>query len=275
MTCWETIGAYAFRSLGYGERLLPRSDFTLCQQFTLIGSGMIWNVYFGVLALFFGFFLANLLALAKASSSPLARKPAEWFIFLFRGSPLFIQFFLAYEALQMLPRAGITVLGITVETAWTTKAWAGALFVLFLNTAAYSAEIFYGALRSIPKGDLEAADAYGITGWARFRRIQWPTMLRLAWPAYTNEAIFLFHSTALVFFSGFPAFQQRGDALYYASYFADKTFNPFVPYPIVALYFIILTLILITIFGAINKRLNRHLPSNMGSKIRLRPQLIR
>ena len=51
-------------------------------------------------------------------------------------------------------------------------------------------------------------------------------MLRLAWPAYTNEAIFLFHATALVFFSGFPAWQQKGDALYYASYFADKTFNP-------------------------------------------------
>ena len=46
-------------------------------------------------------------------------------------------------------------------------------------------------------------------------------MLRLAWPAYTNEAIFLFHATTLVFFSGFPAFQQRGDALYYANYFAD------------------------------------------------------
>lgn len=275
MTCLETIGAYAFRSLGYGERLLPRTDFTLCQQFTLIGSGLIWNVYFGVLALFFGFFLANLLAMAKASSHAYARKPAEWFIFVFRGSPLFIQFFLAYEALQLLPKAGIEILGITVQTAWTTKAWAGALFVLFLNTAAYSAEIFYGALRSIPKGDLEAADAYGITGWNRFIRIQWPTMLRLAWPAYTNEAIFLFHSTALVFFSGFPAFQQRGDALYYANYFADKTFNPFVPYPIVAVYFIMLTLILITLFGFINKRLNRHLPSNMGGKIRLRPQLVR
>ena len=97
---------------------------------------------------------------------------------------------------------------MTVETSWLTKAWAGALIVLFLNTAAYSAEIFYGALRSIPKGDLEAADAYGLSGWKRFRRIQWPTMLRLAWPAYTNEAIFLFHSTTLVFFSGFPAFQQ-------------------------------------------------------------------
>ena len=275
MTCWETIGAYAFRSLGYGERLLPRSDFTLCQQFTLIGSGMIWNVYFGIVALTFGFLLANTIAFAKASHSPLVRKPAEWFIFLFRGSPLFIQFFLAYEALQLLPRAGIDVFGITVQTAWTTKAWAGALFVLFLNTAAYSAEIFHGALRSIPKGDLEAAEAYGLTGWTKFRRIQWPTMLRLAWPAYTNEAIFLFHSTTLVFFSGFPAFQQRGDALYYASYFADKTFNPFVPYPIVAGYFIALTLLLIWLFSAINNRLNRHLPSNMGGKIRLRPQVIR
>lgn len=275
MTCMETISGYAFRSLGYGERLLPKTDFTLCQQFTLIGSGLIWNIYFGALALLFGFFFANALAMAKASSNPIARKPAEWFIFLFRGSPLFIQFFLAYEALQLLPKAGIEVLGITVQTAWTTKAWAGALFVLFLNTAAYSAEIFYGALRSIPKGDLEAADAYGITGWNRFRRIQWPTMLRLAWPAYTNEAIFLFHSTALVFFSGFPAFQQRGDALYYANYFADKTFNPFIPYPIVAVYFISVTLVLTGLFGLINKRLNRHLPSNVKSKIRLRPQLIR
>jgi polar amino acid transport system permease protein len=275
MSCWDTIGAYAFRSLGYGERLLPRSDFTLCQQFTLIGSGIVWNLYFGLLALFFGFFLANAIALAKTAQSPLFRKPAEWFVFVFRGSPLFIQFFLAYEALVLLPRTGLDIFGFMVDVSWLSKAWAGALIVLFLNTAAYSAEIFYGALRSIPKGDLEAADAYGITGWQKFRRIQWPTMLRLAWPAYTNEAIFLFHATTLVFFSGFPAFSQKGDALYYASYFVDKTFNPFVPYPIVAFYFILLTLLLIGIFGFVNKRLNRHLPANERAKVRLRPQIIR
>ena len=275
MTCWETIGAYAFRSIGIGERLLPRTDFTLCQQFTLIGSGLIWNIYFGLLALVAGFLLANAVALAKASRSPWTRKPAEWFIFVFRGSPLFIQFFLAYETFVLLPRAGIDVLGITVATGWLTKAWAGALIVLFLNTSAYAGEIFHGALQSIPKGDLEAADAYGLTGWKRFVRIQWPTMLRLAWPAYTNEAIFLFHATTLVFFSGFPAFQQRGDALYYAAYFADKTFNPFIPYPIVAFYFICLTLGITTIYGSINRRLNRHLPQNQRARIRLRPQVIR
>ncbi len=100
-------------------------------------------------------------------------------------------------------------------------------------------------------------------------------MLRLAWPAYTNEAIFLFHATALVFFSGFPAWQQKGDALYYASYFAEKTFNPFVPYPIVAAFFVVLTLVVITVFGLIGRRLNRHLPSSAPRPKRARMMLIR
>jgi polar amino acid transport system permease protein len=229
---------------------------------------MLQNIYFGTLALIAGFVLAVLLAVGKNSTNPLFRKPAEWTIFVFRGSPLFIQFFFAYFLFLSLK-------GVSSFFDPLTSAWMGALVVLLLNTAAYSGEIFYGALQSIPKGDLEAADAYGLTGWPRFKRVVWPTMLRLAWPAYTNEAIFLFHATALVYFSGFPAFKQMGDALYYANYFADKTFNPFVPYPILAMYFIILTLIVIGIFGFINKRLNRHLPQNQRQKVKLRPRLIR
>ena len=274
MECWDVITDYAFRSIGYGPRLLPRSDFTLCQQVVLIGSGLLWNIYFGVLALASGFVLATAVALGKASQNRFYRVPSDWFVFIFRGSPLFIQFFFAYEMFVLLPRGGIEILGITVQTSWLTKAWAGALFVLFLNTAAYSAQIFYGALMAVPKGELEAADAYGFAGWKKFRHITWPTMLRLAWPAYTNEAIFLFHATTLVFFSGFPAWQQRGDALYYANYFADKTFNPFVAYPIVAVYFILLSLMLIGLFNIVNRRLNRHLPDGV-KRIRYRPQLFR
>ncbi|NUH66062.1 ABC transporter permease subunit [Sulfitobacter sp. S0837] len=268
MSCLQTIQDYGLRSLGIGERLLPREGFTLCEQFTLIGSGMIWNIYFGVIALLTGFFFATALGVGKASANPWFRKPAAWFIFIFRGSPLFIQFFFGYFLFQTLKSE-------YAFFAPFTAAWLGALIVLFLNTAAYSGEIFYGALQSIPKGDVEAADAYGLSGWSRFRRVIWPTSLRLAWPAYTNEAIFLFHATTLVFFSGFPAWQQRGDALYYASYFADKTFNPFVPYPILAGYFILLTLCIIGVFGLINSRLNRHLPRAQRRKIRLRPNLIR
>ena len=267
MTCWETFQAYALRSIGIGERLLPREGYDICQQFTLIGSGLIWNIYFGALALFAGFFIANAVALGKNSGNFAIRKLSAWFIFIFRGSPLFIQFFFAYFLFLMVKQAGFM--------AWLTAAQAGALIVLILNTAAYSGEIFYGALRAVPRGDVEAADSYGFTGFKKFRRIIWPTMLRLGWPAYTNEAIFLFHATTLVFFSAFPTLGQRGDALYYANFFADKTFNPFVPYPILAFFFILLTLSVIGVFSLINRRLNRHLPQSARRRLRIRPNVIR
>ena len=86
MSCLQTIQDYALRSLGIGERLLPREDFTLCEQVTLIGSGMIWNIYFGLIAIVFGFFAATGMALAKNSQNAWLRKPADFFIYVFRGS---------------------------------------------------------------------------------------------------------------------------------------------------------------------------------------------
>lgn len=279
MSCIETIQAYGLRSLGIGERLLPKSDFTLCEQVVLIGSGMIWNVYFAAMALAIGFWFAMALAVGKNAANPFIRIPAAGFIFLFRGSPLFIQFFVAYQLFVILPKMGMPLdfgfVEITVETRWLTRAWLGALIVLFLNTAAYSGEIFYGALRAVPVGDVEAAAAYGMNGRQTFWRVVWPTMLRLAWPSYTNEAIFLLHATTLVFFSGFPAWRQKGDALYYANYIADKTFNPFIAYPVAAGYFILMTLVIIGIWGLIERRLNRHLPRAARRRTRIRLLLIR
>ena len=279
MSCIETIQAYGLRSLGIGERLLPTSDFTLCEQVVLIGSGMIWNVYFAAMALAIGFWFAMALAVGKNAANPFIRIPAAGFILLFRGSPLFIQFFVAYQLFVILPKIGMPLdfgfVEITVETRWLTRAWLGALIVLFLNTAAYSGEIFYGALRAVPVGDIEAAAAYGMNGRQTFWRVVWPTMLRLAWPSYTNEAIFLLHATTLVFFSGFPAWRQKGDALYYANYIADKTFNPFIAYPVAAGYFILMTLVIIGIWGLIERRLNRHLPRAARRRTRIRLPLIR
>ena len=109
---WRVVGTpsptMACARSGFGERILPRSDFTLCQHFTLIGSGLLWNIYFGVLALSAGLFRwpPHVAARQGRRKSPLIRKPCEWFIFLFRGSPLFIQFFFAYEAFVLLPREG-------------------------------------------------------------------------------------------------------------------------------------------------------------------------
>lgn len=279
MSCAQTFSDYALRAFGYGERLLPKTDITLCEQVVLIGSGMIWNVYFGVLAIIFGFIFATALAFVRVSGPTVLRVPADIFVFVFRGSPLFIQFFFAYELFVQVPRMGfewdLGFMVLSAQTSWLTKAWLGALIVLFLNTSAYSAEIFTGALRAVPKGDVEAANAFGMSGRTKFRRIVFPTMLRLAWPSYSNEAIFLFHSTALIFFSGFPAWRRQGDGLYYANYFAENTFNPFVAYPIVAAYFILLTLLIVGFFGLVSKRLNKHIPDAPKVKFKLGPMFAR
>ncbi len=281
-SCAESFEAYILRALGrdFGDRLLPRGlDITLCDQVFLIASGLIWNVYFAALSIGIGFFLATAVAVAKAHPNGWISRPAGAFIFLFRGSPLFIQFFFFYSAFLVLPRGGIEInlvlVTLTADTSALTRAQVGGLIVLILNTTAYSAELFHGALRAIPKGDLEAAEAYGMSGFTKFRRVTFPTMLRLAWPSYTNEAIFLTHSTTLVFLSAFPARQQSGEAFFYARYFVDQTFNPFIAYPLVAVYFVALTLAIIGVFALVNRRLNRHLPRERRARLRLRPQYIR
>ena len=125
--CLDSFASYGLRAIGIGERRLPSADIGLCDQIVLIGSGLIWNVYFVVVALSLGFFLAVGLAVMKASNNAWLRAPAALFVFIFRGSPLFIQFFFAYAIFSTLPRAGIELdLGLftlTAETRWLARAW--------------------------------------------------------------------------------------------------------------------------------------------------------
>ena len=78
------------------------------------------------------------------------------------------------------------------------SAWFCAVLSLTLNTAAYSAEIFRGGIQGVPYGEVEAARACGMSGTLLYRRIILPKALRIAWPAYTNEVIFLLQASSLV-----------------------------------------------------------------------------
>jgi len=98
MSCFQTFTDYGLRSVGLGVRGLPKSDISLCDQIVLIGSGMIWNIYFAAIALLLGFFAATTIAFAKNSSIGLFRIPSSIFIFILRGSPLFIQFFVLLKS---------------------------------------------------------------------------------------------------------------------------------------------------------------------------------
>ena len=162
----------------------------------LLARPALYNLYFAFASIPLGFAFAFGVALAKNSPKSSLSVPAKIFIYAFRGSPLFIQFFMVYSLMLSFNIDYWVPWGI--DWLVMSPLFLGP-FVLVLNTTAYSAEIFYGAMRNVPRGEIEAATAYGMSPWQRFKRIIFPNSLRLAWPAYTNEVVFLFHSTALVY----------------------------------------------------------------------------
>ncbi|HTN62118.1 MAG TPA: ABC transporter permease subunit, partial [Devosia sp.] len=137
---------------------------------------------------------------------------------------------------------------------------------------AYSAEIFYGALRAVPRGETEAARAYGMSRWQQFRSVTWPNMIRLAWPAYTNEVVFLFHATAIVYFA-LPVIGLQMDLMVTAKSRFEKDYNAFLHFSVAALYFLAVSLVVFFLFGLVYKRLMRHMPA--PPRMRFLPKWIR
>jgi polar amino acid transport system permease protein len=239
------------------------------QELAIFAPAALFNIYFAVASIPLGFVLAVSLALGKASPNPLLSRPSRIFIYAFRGSPLFIQFFMFYSLALSLNLALWKPLGIS----WLVlhPLFMGPL-VLILNTAAYTAEIFYGALRAVPRGETEAARAYGMSRAQQFRRVTWPNLIRLAWPAYTNEVVFLFHATAIVYFA-LPVIGQQKDLMITAKGLFEADYNAFLHFSVAALYFLAVSLVIFFCFGLIYQRLTRHMPT--PQRLRFKPRWIR
>jgi His/Glu/Gln/Arg/opine family amino acid ABC transporter permease subunit len=241
----------------------------LVQEIAIFAPAVVFNIYFAAASIPLGFVFAVLLALGKASPNPLISRLSRGYIYAFRGSPLFIQFFMLYSL----------ALSFNVSL-W--KPWGVSWFVLHplfigplvltLNTAAYTAEIFYGALRAVPRGEIEAARAYGMSRSQQFRQVIWPNLIRLAWPAYTNEVVFLFHATAIVYFA-LPVIGQQRDLMITAKDLFERDFNAFLHFSVAALWFLLVSLVVFFLFGLVYRRLMRHMPATPG--IRFAPKWLR
>lgn len=238
-------------------------------ELALFAPAVVYNIYFAAASIPLGFLLAIFLALGKASKNPLISRLSRVYIYAFRGSPLFIQFFMFYSLALSL--------NLSVWKPWGVS-WIvlHPLFigpvVLVLNTAAYTAEIFYGALRAVPNGAIEAARAYGMSRAQQFRRIVWPNLIRLAWPAYTNEVVFLFHATAIVYFA-LPVIGQQKDLMITAKELFERDFNAYLHFSVAALYFLAVSLVVFFVFGLIYQRLMRHMPA--APRMRYAPKWLR
>jgi His/Glu/Gln/Arg/opine family amino acid ABC transporter permease subunit len=154
--------------------------------------GALLTLELVALAALAGFALALIVALARLSRNPLLWMPAYGFIFFFRGTPLLVQIFLIYYGLSQFPEVRDSAFWpILREPFWC------ALIAFSLNTSAYTAEIMRGAIQAVPRGQIEAAMATGMSRLTRLRRIVLPQALRIGLPAYSNEVILLVKASSL------------------------------------------------------------------------------
>lgn len=166
----------------------------LVDNFPRLMEGTWITVQITVISLLLGFVIAVPAAAMRLSDNPFVRLPVQGFMFYFRGTPLLVQLFLVYYGSGQL-RVALESVGLWM---WFREAWFCAVLTLTLNTAAYTAEILRGAIQGVPRGEIEAGRAVGMSGVLLFRRIIMPKAFRIALPAYGNEVVFLLQATSLV-----------------------------------------------------------------------------
>ncbi|MGF1739310.1 ABC transporter permease [Photobacterium satsumensis] len=220
-------------------------DFSiLTDSWPIYWQGLYTTVWLVAVALVVGLVIAIPIGIARNSKMPLVYLPAWAFIYFFRGTPLLIQLYLIYYGLSQL---------IIVQGTLWQEAWFCALVAFVLNTAAYTAEIVRGSINSMPKGEIEAAKAYGMSHAQAFRRIILPSSLRRALPAYSNEVIFMLHGSAV---AGIVTIVDLTGA---AKIVNSRYYAPFESYLFAGMFYMILTFIILWGFRKLEGRWMRHL----------------
>ncbi|WP_322804175.1 ABC transporter permease [Vibrio alfacsensis] len=215
-------------------------DFSLIiESFPVYLEGLWTTVWLVSVALVIGLCVSIPLAVARNSDNYAISLPSWAFIYFFRGTPLLVQLYLIYYGMdQFFP---------VKDTLWE-HAWFCALVAFVLNTSAYTAEIIRGAINGLPKGEVEAAKAYGMSTFMTYRRIILPSALRRALPAYSNEVIFMLHGSAV---AGIITIMDLTGA---ARLVNSRYYAPFESFLSAGLFYMALTFIILWCFKVAEKR---------------------
>jgi arginine transport system permease protein len=139
-----------------------------------------------------GLALAILMTMASYSDKWLLRKFVDIIVFFIRGTPLLVQIFLIYYGIGQFAFIRDSFLWFILREPMTC-----AIIALSLNSACYTTILLQGAIASVPKNEIAACEAIGMSKWLAFRRIIFPRAFRLAIPAYSNEVIMILKGTSL------------------------------------------------------------------------------
>lgn len=206
----------------------------------------IWlTLQLTIFASLLGLLIAVPLAILALSKRKIIHKPIDAYSYIFRGTPLLVQIYIIYF--------GLGQFNFIQNSGWLwdyvlSEPYMCALIAFTLNTAAYSIEIFKGAFKHTPPGEIEAGLAFGMSKFTLFRRIIFPSGFRRALPVYGNEVIFMLHGTAQA------SVLTLLDILGLAKQIHYQTFMVFTPFLIAAGLYILITFALVALFRKMEKR---------------------
>ena len=171
----------------------------------------------------------------SSSKNTMLKQICGIYVELIRGIPLLVQLMFLYYALGSL----IHIEGIVA-----------AIIALSICFGAYMGEIIRAGIQSIPKGQTEAARSLGFNRFQTMFYVILPQAWRTILPPVGNECIAMLKDTSLVSVMAMPDLMQRGRS------FASKTYLYFETYTIVALVYLIITLLLSKCVAMMEARLN-------------------
>ena len=218
------------------------------ESLALYGEGVLTTLLLLGSSLAVGAVLALLFALALTAPSRLLQRLVGGYTFVVRGTPLLIQVYLIYYGLGQLE---------WIQARWDTvwpwthfkEPFFCALLAFSLNTAGYTAEMLAGAIRETAAGEIEAAQAFGMSRAQVMLHIVLPGALRRTLPAYSNEVVMMLHGTSLA--SAVPAMLDITAA---ASRIYSDFYLPFEAYLAAAALYLVGTFALIGLFKLAERR---------------------
>jgi His/Glu/Gln/Arg/opine family amino acid ABC transporter permease subunit len=185
-------------------------------------------------------------AFCKLSGNRLLVAAAQIYTFVVRGIPDLVMMLLVFYSVPSLVNQLADAMDIDVRVEFSP--FLAGIATLGLIFGAYMTETFKGALQNIPKGQIEAAQAYGLGRWRIATRIMLPQMIRLALPGFTNNWLVLVKATALVSLIGLQ------DVMFRAKGAAEATGQPFTFYLVAAGFYLAVTILSLLVLIRIARR---------------------
>jgi len=214
----------------------------------LLGQGLATTLAILAGSVLLGGALALPIGLVQVTGPRWLAVPALGFCTVIRGTPLLLQLWLLYYGLgslfPMIP-------GIRHAFIWPylREAWPYGLAALTLSFAAYEGEVMRGAFAGVPKGELQAGRAFGMSPAKLFWRIWLPRALHRALPTLNGEMVLQLKSTPLV------ATITVIDLYGVISRVRSATLLTYEPLLLLALIYLILTAIMVAIFRHFENRI--------------------